>query len=522
MMKWQRRSIWRVALVAGLWMGLLWLAANAQAATTTPASNSPEWRGLVESRPAGIAGEWVIGGRTFRATNSTQIEQEQGVLAVGVCAEVKYRIEGSGNRAIKIESAESDECGADGGGDGGAIRKSYGLVESMPLSEDLIGAWRISGDEYVTSANTYFEQEHGGYAVGACVEVYAGTGTPAPISKVSTEKSYKCRRSDGGGTIPPTVPYGELYGLVNEFPPSLIGNWVVGGVSFVADNSTRFEQKRSSFAVNTLVEVKFYVGANGLNRATKIESKYRTDPGGDGNGVREGNEGHAYAVVEAMPASGLIGDWTLSGLLYKSDSRTRFKQEQGSLAVGSMVKVRYYLDGSQNRVARKIETTSKNGGVEVPGNFKLYGFVQSMPSTGFNGIWVINGAQFIADPNSLFDETQGLLAVGAYVEVEYTQEGADARIYKLETHVPPGAGAASLYGALSNVSGSVRSGSGAYNETWTIGGQAVTVTDATLLNDLGGEIEVGTWVLVNLTDTAGVATQIETVPNTIYLPLTQR
>lgn len=522
MMKWQRHSIWRITLTAGLWTVLLWLAANAQAAPALPASNSPEWRGLVESRPAGIAGEWVIGGRTFLATNSTQIEQEQGVLQVGVCAEVKYRIEGSGNRALKIESAENDECGPDGGGDGGQSRKRYGLVESMPPSDDLIGAWRIGGEEYVTSANTYFEQEHGGYGIGACVEVYAGVGTPAPISKLSTEKSYKCRRSDGGGTIPPTVPYGELYGLVNEFPPSLIGNWVVGGVSFVADSSTRFEQKRGSFAVNTLVEVKFYVDANGLNRATKIESKYRSDSGGDGNGTHEGNEGHAYAAVEAMPANGLIGDWTLGGLLYKSDSRTRFKQEHGSFAVGGMVKVRYYLDAAQNRVARKIETTSKNGGVEVPGNFKLYGFVQSMPSTGFNGTWVINGAQFIADPNSLFDETQGLLAVGAYVEVEYTQEGADARIYKLETHVPPGAGAANLYGALSNVSGSVRSGAGTYNETWTIGGQAVTVTDATLLSDLGGEMEIGTWVLVNLADTAGVATQIETVPNTLYLPLTHR
>jgi hypothetical protein len=63
------------------------------------------------------------------------------------------------------------------------------------------------------------------------------------------------------------------------------------------------------------------------------------------------------------------------------------------------------------------------------------------------------------------------------------------------------------------VSGSVRSGAGTYNETWTIGGQAVTVTDATLLSDFGGEMEIGTWVLVNLADTAGVATQIETVPN---------
>jgi hypothetical protein len=72
------------------------------------------------------------------------------------------------------------------------------------------------------------------------------------------------------------------------------------------------------------------------------------------------------------------------------------------------------------------------------------------------------------------------------------------------------------------VSGSVRSGAGTYNETWTIGGQTVTVTDATLLNDLQGEMEIGTLVLVNLTDTGGVATQIETVPNTLYLPLMDR
>ncbi len=41
MMKWQRHSIWRITLTAGLWTVLLWLAANAQAAPALPASNSP-------------------------------------------------------------------------------------------------------------------------------------------------------------------------------------------------------------------------------------------------------------------------------------------------------------------------------------------------------------------------------------------------------------------------------------------------------------------------------------------------
>lgn len=51
-------------------------------------------------------------------------------------------------------------------------------------------------------------------------------------------------------------------------------------------------------------------------------------------------------------------------------------------------------------------------------NFKVEGFVESMPNVGLEGTWVVGGQQFVTSPNTEFDEVDGPLVVGACVDVE--------------------------------------------------------------------------------------------------------
>ncbi len=69
-----------------------------------------ESRALVESRPSdGLVGAWRIGGHTFIADANTEFRQEDGALAVGVCADVEY-LNVSPYLALEIRSRERDKC----------------------------------------------------------------------------------------------------------------------------------------------------------------------------------------------------------------------------------------------------------------------------------------------------------------------------------------------------------------------------------------------------------------------------
>lgn len=509
--------------VAGM---LLLMLVSTALASATPADDWPEWRGLLEARPAGVAGEWRVGGRTFTATAATTLDQEHGTMEVGVCTEVKYQTTGATYQAVEISSKEAYKCNGGGDNGGGDDGQRYARIEAMPQS-GLIGAWTLGGSAFTTDANTYFEQEHGGYTIGACVEIEHAAGS-ALLTKLATEHDYKCSGSGGsGGNV---NPQGELYGVIDSFPTGLIGQWVIGGVSLTADSTTQFKQEHGViFAQGVMAEAKFYTDANGVNHATKIETKYGTDQGGhddDGNGSYEGYEGHAYGVIDAMPAGGTTGVWTIGGFNYTADAATRFEQEHGQFAVGVNVKVKYYLDASNNRIALKIESTNENGGVTSPSHFKVYGFVQSMPINSFNGQWVINGMTFNGDQNSRFVEDHGLLAVGAYVEVEYSTTGGVNYIHKLETQVPPGAGANLDLGDIEST-GNLQAVALTANTTWVIGGKSFVVMPATDLNDLSGALAVGSTALVDsYTDASGnaVATQIRgvTITSRTYLPAVRR
>jgi Domain of unknown function (DUF5666) len=525
--------------------------------------------GLITAMPTGgLTGNWVVNGITFVASGSTEFRQDKGTLAVGVCAEVEYVGAGQPFTATKIASKNADDCNLSGGTPGaspspsvttsatpdgtttpdasttpnatpGTEQEAYGLVVLMPAS-GLVGPWVVGNVTYSAPANAEFKQRNGRLVVGACVKIhYATNTTPFTVRELETEAASACNGSAATpGATPEAAPSktpsvtpgseSELYGVVQSFPAGLVGNWNIAGMTFAAASGTQFDQERGAFAVGVTVKVHFSVDSAGVNQAREIETKFANDDDGsddDGNGSFDGADGHAYGAVDSFPAE-LVGGWRIGGIDYRAGVNTVFAQNNGAFAVGSKVKVEYYLDANNNRIARKIESTLETGGVTQPTSFILFGYVNQLPATDFFGPCVVNNVAFLTNLNTQFNQNNGLLGTGAYVGVEYVAQNGENQVQAVNTYVPPGAGSNNALGTIDNNGGTLTA-AGVHATTWSIGGVNYTVTPATDLNDVRSGLEVGQTAFVNsytAADGSQVATQIRgiTIAATIHLPLIRR
>lgn len=69
----------------------------------------------------------------------------------------------------------------------------------------------------------------------------------------------------------------EVYGTVESMPNgSLIGNWTVDGVQYVAVESTEFEEEDGALAVGAMVELEFTL-VDGVNQLDEIETDSDSD-----------------------------------------------------------------------------------------------------------------------------------------------------------------------------------------------------------------------------------------------------
>ena len=115
-----------------------------------------------------FSGTWVLAGVSFTATEQTRIEEEEGPLAVGVCAEAKYDPTNGVMLFRKVESEEAQDCQD---WNGAPRFRLFGVVESMPTG-GFIGTWQVSGVSFSVTSDTMLESRHGNFAIGAYVKVY--------------------------------------------------------------------------------------------------------------------------------------------------------------------------------------------------------------------------------------------------------------------------------------------------------------------------------------------------------------
>jgi hypothetical protein len=205
----------------------------------------------------------------------------------------------------------------------------------------------------------------------------------------------------------------QVYGKIDSFPDQLIGEWIVDGNSYTADDHTEFREEHGPFSIGACVEV-VYINDNlgGGKQALKIQTEYAYKCESQQDPLSE-----ASGVVITFPEE-LVGTWVVGSATYTATTNTRFEQEEGPFLVGGCVDVKYV---SATHEAVEIATTDNQecGG---EGEEHFYGLIDVVPpayTSTITSTWVISGVDFISTPETEFNSDHGPLVVGACAKVEY-------------------------------------------------------------------------------------------------------
>lgn len=136
-------------------------------------------------------------------------------------------------------------------------------------------------------------------------------------------------------------------------------------------------------------------------------------------------ESKVYGVIEKMPEQGYNGTWVVSGHQVLVTDATRIKEKYGRAAVGKPAEIEGVRTGE---IIKAFEVEIERGREERVdddrrpddrrGDSKFYGTVETLPQTGLNGVWKVDGREIVVTSNTRIKEKYGRLAVGSLVEVE--------------------------------------------------------------------------------------------------------
>ena len=375
--------------------------------------------GHIDSFPADLVGDWVVGGVTYRATTSTEFEPEYGPFAVGVCVKVHVQTTATPGTISEIETEQAYHCGSDGTATPEA--ELFGVLQSFPT--DLVGNWNIGGMTFVADTNTEFEQENGAFAVDMTVKVHfiVQNGVNYAL-EIETKYANDSDGSDDDGDGLLEGAEGHAFSEIDSFPAELIGQWVIGGIEYMANDKTVFEQDDGSFAVDAKVKVEYYLDATKNRVAQKFETT------SDDGGVSSPDHFKLFGFVHQMPPNGFAGSWVVDNIAFVADANSQFKEDNGVLGLGAFVAVEYLISDDGNLI-HEVETHVPPGA----GSHQAIGDIQSIGNVTAAGVssvatWVIGGKSYIVNPATDLNEVSGALTIGATALVNsYTAtDGSEA------------------------------------------------------------------------------------------------
>ena len=314
--------------------------------------NEVEFTGIVQAIPgSGLIGNWTIAGTTVQANASTEFDQENGAIGVGAVVTVEGTLQGDGSVLAQQIEVKTGVGAPPGGSPPGDDEGDFtGAIQSLPPS-GLLGTWVVAGRTVQVVSTTSLEQENGGFAVGAIVEV---EGLPDVNGVIVASK---IELESGGTSTPQPEPEDvEIVGTIDALPASgLIGTWQVAGRSVIVTAATELDAENGAFAVGVTVEVEGALDATGNLIAAQIESK-------PGSGASEPSL-EFFGTVNALPggASGLIGVWNVGGKLVNVTAQTVIDVEEGPIVVGAVVDVSGWLQPDGMIDALEIETQTEEG-----------------------------------------------------------------------------------------------------------------------------------------------------------------
>ena len=325
----------------------------------------------------------------------------------------------------------------------------------------------------------------------------------------------------------------EWVGTISSRPTGTIGDWTIGGRSFSAGAATRIQQEHGLLAAGACAEVKYYIGGTS-NIATLIDSQpaYKCSGSGSGSGDSgsgsgsgdsgsgsgdsgsgsgsSGDSSHrdSYALVAQFPA-GLVGGWVIGGANYTSTTATRIEQQNGTIAVGTCVEIKFSAISGVN-TALEIDTVPTykcDGTAASPATSRsqIYGVLGTVPSP-LVGTWDIGGVSYTATTATRFEQERGPFFSGGCVDVKFQPGTTNAR--ESGSTDAYRCGTAGTQPVAYKIYGLVEVAQASSLGVWTIGGGQYTATSATRFNTEHGTLNVGTCATVEYSVSGGVNTAV--------------
>jgi hypothetical protein len=133
----------------------------------------------------------------------------------------------------------------------------------------------------------------------------------------------------------------------------------------------------------------------------------------------------ATGVVESFP-DGLLGSWTVDGVVYTATNRTHFWMFGGPFYMGACVRV-LYDPQSYNAYAIGMVSSER---CSQEARLQMIGLIEQTPDAysgtlhtepGISGTWVISGTSFVSTMDTRLITRNGSLVVGACAQVSYRE-----------------------------------------------------------------------------------------------------
>jgi uncharacterized protein (TIGR03437 family) len=211
----------------------------------------------------GLAGDWIVGGKTIHVVPQTRISQEHGRVVVGAYLEIEgnQRTDGSIDPVgIEVERDAGAPAGAIG------FIDFYGPIRTLPASATLVGDWGIDGKTVHVTTNTKLEQSRVKFALAVYVHVNGYQLADGSVSATKIESRTSQSNGDNRSFI-------EFIGEVTALPTTagFAGDWTVAGRTVHVDRRTKVSREQATIAIGATVEINGAELPDGSVDATFIE-----------------------------------------------------------------------------------------------------------------------------------------------------------------------------------------------------------------------------------------------------------